>query len=194
MIAAHSHPPCGRRYFDSTKQRRVNLLVYSITSRPLLKQAASLNRARQKAHTLFRTISGSGAMFRLFSYFQCKIWRHILTLQPRLLMGWWNLARISRSFRDLTRDRQTDDRRGDRNRRLSHCKCAESLIKTRTVNDKRRSSANFGWASHFFLKNVCMKNYISCPNITRFLPEKYFFSRVWRARAFPAPPPPTPMQ
>jgi len=32
-------------------------------------------------------------------------------------------------FRDLTRDRQTtDDRRGDRNRRFSHCKCTESLI------------------------------------------------------------------
>jgi len=27
MIVAHSHPPYGRRYSDSTKQRRVNLLV-----------------------------------------------------------------------------------------------------------------------------------------------------------------------
>jgi len=27
VIAAHSHPPCGRRYSDSTKQRRINLLV-----------------------------------------------------------------------------------------------------------------------------------------------------------------------
>ena len=27
MIAAHLHPPCGRRYSDSTKQRRINLLV-----------------------------------------------------------------------------------------------------------------------------------------------------------------------
>ena len=27
VIAAHSQPPCGRRYSDSTKQRRVNLLV-----------------------------------------------------------------------------------------------------------------------------------------------------------------------
>jgi len=33
------------------------------------------------------------------------------------------LARISRSFRDLTRDRQTDDRCGDQNRRLSHQVC-----------------------------------------------------------------------
>ena len=37
----------------------------------------------------------------------------------------------------ITRDRQTDDRRGDRNRRLSHGKCAESLmtevIELRTV-------------------------------------------------------------
>ena len=27
VSAAHSHPPCGRRYSDSTKQRRVNFLV-----------------------------------------------------------------------------------------------------------------------------------------------------------------------
>jgi len=31
-IAAHSHTPCGRRYSDSTKQRRVNLLVNSVTN------------------------------------------------------------------------------------------------------------------------------------------------------------------
>jgi len=31
---------------------------------------------------------------------------------------------VSLSFSNLTWDRQTDDRCGDRNRRLSHCKCA----------------------------------------------------------------------
>jgi len=41
---------------------------------------------------------------------------------PDFLQGRRNFACISRIFRDVTRDRQTtDDRRGDRNRRLSHC-------------------------------------------------------------------------
>jgi len=36
-------------------------------------------------------------------------------------------------------------------------------------------------------ENVCMKNYINCPNITRCLPEKYFFSRTGRGgTALPA--------
>ena len=34
-----------------------------------------------------------------------------------------DFARISRSFGDLTPDRQTDDRHGDRNRKLSHQVC-----------------------------------------------------------------------
>jgi len=57
--------------------------------------------------------------YEVWGYFRCKIWRHILARQRRFP--------ISLSFRDLTRnrqatnDRQTDDRRGDQNRRLSHC-------------------------------------------------------------------------
>jgi len=30
---------------------------------------------------------------------------------PNFLQGWWNMARISRSFRDLMQDRWTDNRR-----------------------------------------------------------------------------------
>jgi len=37
------------------------------------------------------------------------------------------ISRLSLSFRDLTRDRQTDDRGDDRNRRLSHCKCSRLI-------------------------------------------------------------------
>jgi len=37
VIAAHSHPPCGWRYCDSTKQHGVNLLVASV--RIILKMA-----------------------------------------------------------------------------------------------------------------------------------------------------------
>jgi len=44
----------------------------------------------------------------------------LLLGDPDFLQRRRNFARILRSFRDLTRDRQTDDRRGDRNRRLSH--------------------------------------------------------------------------
>jgi len=47
------------------------------------KQAGSLNRARQWARTLFCTTLGFG----LFSYFWCKIWRHILALWSRFLIG-----------------------------------------------------------------------------------------------------------
>jgi len=78
----------------------------------------------------------------VFSYFRCKIWRHILALWPWFPMRGRNFAPISPNFRDLTRDRQTadrrqttdrqtdrqTDRRGDRNRRLSHCKCASLII------------------------------------------------------------------
>jgi len=57
-----------------------------------------------------------------------------------------NFAPISLSFRNRTRGRQTDDRRGDRNRRLSHCRCA-SLInaaknKIKTLENLQRLAAS----------------------------------------------------
>jgi len=48
---------------------------------------------------------------------------HPYLLSPSAMI--YNILPISHSFQDLTLDRQTtDDRRGDRNRKLSHCKYA----------------------------------------------------------------------
>jgi len=47
------------------------------------------------------------ATFGVFSYFRCKIWRHILAQQIHFLQRWRNFVPTSLCFRDLTRDRQT---------------------------------------------------------------------------------------
>jgi len=63
-----------------------------------------------------------------------------LLSDPHFLQGRRNVARTSRSFQDLTRDRQTaGDGRGDRNRRLSHCKFASLKIQEKgEVSETKR--------------------------------------------------------
>ena len=72
-----------------------------------------------------------GATFGLFIGAKSDV--IFLLGDPDFLQGRRNFAPISLSFRDLTRDRQTDDRRDDRNRMLSQCKCAESVIMSRRI-------------------------------------------------------------
>jgi len=70
----------------------------------VMKQVASLmernNRLTQPKLLLWQY------MFWVFSYFWCKIWCHILARR-------WNFVPFLLSFRDLTRDRQTDNRCDD---------------------------------------------------------------------------------
>ena len=62
----------------------------------------------------FWAILGVFGVLGVFSYLRCKMWRHILAFRPDFLSGRQNFARISRSFGDLTRDRQTTYRRQTR--------------------------------------------------------------------------------
>jgi len=76
-----------------------------------------LHRLTQRDCIGSQTILGSlgfGVTFWLFSYFQCKIWHHILDIisllsDPDFLQGWRNFAPIWLSFRHLTRKGQTTD-------------------------------------------------------------------------------------
>jgi len=61
-------------------------------------------------HTILEYLATSGAKSDII----------FLLGDPDFLWRQWNFSPISLSFRDLTRVRQTDDRHGDRNRRLSH--------------------------------------------------------------------------
>ena len=127
---------------DMTDYCHVTALWYCIVytgewrGRPVLseaKQAASLTeRNNTLAHSLsyrdphFGLLLGFGSTFGVFSYFRCKIWRHSVFLlgDPDFLWRRRNFAPMSLSYRALTRDRQTDDRRDDRYRRLLHLQCA----------------------------------------------------------------------
>jgi len=78
---------------------------------------------------------------------------------------------ISLSFRDLTRDRQTDDRCGDWNRRLSHCKCAESLVITCGQVGAQfikflQVELNLSLGRASLLLDTCVCRMLLCPQLT----------------------------
>jgi len=74
----------------------------------------------------------------VFGVLKVFSWCHIPALRPRLPTGRRNFARISSSFGDLTRDRQTDGRRqtdAATKTEGSHTKCASLLTKTADKTD-----------------------------------------------------------
>jgi len=83
---------------------------------------------------------GGFGVFEVFSYFRCKIWHHFLLGNPDFLQRRQNFTPISLRYQDLMRDRQTD-RRGDRNRKLSHCKCPSLISVYNTI-----TNINATWA------------------------------------------------
>jgi len=85
------------------------------------------------AHGVFWAILGFGSTFGVSSYFQCKIWRCILARQPRFSM------RVTKFRAYLTQfsrpdTGQTENRCGNQNRRLSHCKYASLTTSTTTTH------------------------------------------------------------
>jgi len=58
VIVAHSHPPCGRRYSDSTKQRRVNPVFFLF---PPNLRGWSLRRSDVGVYSFINLVQNLGA-------------------------------------------------------------------------------------------------------------------------------------
>ena len=93
MIAAHSHPPCGQRHSDSTKQRRVNLLLiydnqtitihYTFNPRSKISSALAPRTVQCTAIFSFRRMPNERTVKR------AKINQHTSKMSELQLFVWW---------------------------------------------------------------------------------------------------------
>jgi len=107
----------------------------------LIKQAASLTERENRLAHYFALFWGLGLLLGYLATSGAKSDVIFVFGDPNFLQMRRNFAPILLSFRVLTRDRQTDDRRDDRCIRLLHLHCA-SRISNRTMPFYRSSQCH----------------------------------------------------